>query len=102
MKMFIYYKKILLLFAVFAFIQTALAQEVVTKAISKTYALTDAGELYIESKYGNIIINGWNKDSISIKVNVKANHKKSENAKELLDRINPQIKIAGDFISITS
>ena len=100
--MFIYYKKILLLFAVFVFIQTALAQEVVTKTVGKTYAITDAGELYIESKYGNIIINGWDKDSISIKANVKANHKKRENAKELLDRINPQIKIAGDFISITS
>lgn len=100
--MYIYYKRILFLFTAFVLIQTVSAQEVVTKSIGKTYALTGAGEMYLESKYGNIIINGWEKDSISIKANVKANHKKRENAKDLLDRINPQIKVAGDFISITS
>src|SRR5690606_25771827 len=102
MKMYIYYKKILLLFIAIVSIKTLSAQEVVTKSLGKTYALTDAGEMYMESKYGNIIINGWDKDSISIKVNVKAMHKKRENAKDLLDRINPQIKTAGDFIGITS
>lgn len=100
--MYIYYKKTLLLFVAFVSIQTASAQEEETKVIKKAYALTGAGELYIESKYGNIIINGWDKDSIAIKANIKAMHKKRENAKDLLDRINPQIKVAGDFINITS
>lgn len=100
--MYIYCKKILLLFIAIMSIKTAWSQEAVTKSLGKTYGLTHAGKMFLESKYGNIIINGWDKDSISIKANIKAIHKKKENAKELLDRIDPQIKIAGDFIKITS
>jgi hypothetical protein len=35
-------------------------------------------------------------------MNVKVSHKKKENAQDLLDRITPEFKTTGDFISITS
>ena len=71
---------------------TALAQEKVSKDISKTYPFTNAGELHLENKYGNINIYGWVKNEVSITVNITVTDKKRENAQELLNRIKPVIR----------
>ncbi|RXP64541.1 hypothetical protein EC396_00770 [Lutibacter sp. HS1-25] len=78
------------------------AQEAVAKKIVKSYSLTQQGDLTIDSKYGDIVVNGWDKDSIVITANIKVTDKKLENAKDLLKRIQPQIKIVGNLATITS
>lgn len=101
MMMYIYYKKItpivllLLSFSMYS-------QEVLTKTIEEIYEMTNAGELQVENKYGNITINGWEENEISIKIDIKVTNKKKENAKTLLDRIVANIKTMDDFVSITS
>jgi len=79
---------------------TALAQEKVSKDISKTYPFTNAGELHLENKYGNINIYGWVKNKVSITVNITVTDKKRENAQELLNRIKPVIRHSDKFISV--
>ena len=78
------------------------SQEVLTKTINEIYEMTHAGELHLDNKYGNITINGWEENDISIKIDIKVTNKKKENAKALLDRIVANIKTANDFVSITS
>ena len=78
------------------------SQEVLTKTIDEIYEMTNAGELHLENKYGNVVISGWDESEISIKVDIKVTNKKRENAKSLLDRIVIDLKSVNDFVSITS
>lgn len=79
-----------------------LGQEKVSKKVERTYTMTNGGELYVDNKYGDITVTGWEKNSLAVTIQISVTHKKKENAKKMLDRINPQIKDAGDFVGITS
>lgn len=102
MIMAIHYKKSLLLIVAALLTFSLAAQEKVSKKIQKSYEMTRAGELYLSNKYGNITINGWNKNSISIEIDISVTHKKRDNAENLLGRIVPEIREMDDFITITS
>ena len=78
------------------------AQERVSKKIEKTYAMTNANGLNLDHKYGDININGWEKDSIAIVVNIEVTHKKREEADKLLDRIQLSTKMVGELIDIST
>ena len=75
-------------------------QEVVSKKIEKTFDLTNTGEVHIDTKYGEVYINGWNKNNIQIVAEIKVTHKKKEKAKSLLDRITPTFRPAGSLVTI--
>ncbi len=94
--------KTMLLFIIAIHSNWLCAQEVASKKIEKTYAMTNAGELYLDNKYGDIIINGWDKNTIKIVTNINVKHKKKENAKSLLDRIDILIKNSNDFVHVSS
>ncbi|MGB5556193.1 MAG: hypothetical protein WBM83_16170 [Flavobacteriaceae bacterium] len=94
-------KKLLLVALMLAFGQGISAQSQVAKKVAKTYAMTDRGELQLENKYGNINLFGWNKNEVSVVMNIKVNHKKKETAEDLLNRINPVIRNGDDFVSIS-
>ena len=76
------------------------AQQKVSKSIQKTFPLTNTGELHIENKYGNVIINGWNEKNIQINVEIQVTKKNKEDAKELLNRIHSRINNTDDFVKI--
>lgn len=94
------YKKLLCVVLVFVIAQSVTAQEEVTKKIIETYPITNAGELHLENKYGNITINGWEKNEVSVEIVITVNHRKKENATDLLTRISPVVRESTDFISI--
>ncbi len=77
------------------------AQEVVSKKLAKTYPFTDIGEFNIENKYGNINIYGWNKEELSITMNISVQHKKKEDAQEVLRRIKPILRHTENYVSVT-
>ncbi|MFD2725788.1 hypothetical protein [Hyunsoonleella rubra] len=64
-------------------------QDKLSKEIKKAYPLNNQGALYLENKYGNVFINGWDTDSIRIDVSVEVKGKSLDKAKDLLKRINP-------------
>ncbi|WP_420321302.1 hypothetical protein [Flagellimonas sp.] len=78
------------------------AQSERSKNWDKSYDLPATGTVQIENKYGNVSINGWDRSQLKIAVSMKVTHRKDENAKKLLDRIQPKVTQAGDFIKITS
>ncbi|MBT9190542.1 hypothetical protein [Zobellia russellii] len=94
------YKKLLLFAAAIVFGLPVMAQEKVSKKITKTYGFTNAGEVHLDNKYGNVNIYGWTKNEVSITVNITVTHKKKDNAQELLERIRPVIKDSENFISM--
>jgi len=93
-------KKLLWVALTLALGQGVIAQETVSKKIEKTYKMTDAGELHLENKYGNINLYGWDKDETSVVISVMVNHRKKETADDLLRRIDPIIRESDDFVSI--
>ena len=96
------YKNSLLCLAMVLMANMMLAQEKVSKTISETFEMSNAGELQVDNKYGNITIHGWSKSNISITVDITTTHKKRENAQNLLDRIEPRIISMTEFVTISS
>ena len=80
----------------------AKAQEKISKQLKEEHSLTNMGELFLDNKYGDIIINGWEKDSINIIIDIEANGKDRATAQELLSRIKPSILITEKLISVKS
>ena len=78
------------------------AQERVSKSVERSFTLSNDGELMLENKYGNINVMGWDQDEVSVKIDIKVNHRKYDMAKDLLRRINPEIKSSSGYISIVS
>ena len=91
-----------LLFVAFLFVigHSVNAQEKVSKKLSKTYPLTNSGELHLENKYGNVNLNGWDKDEVAVDIIITVNHRKKDNAEELLKRIQPIVRDGDDFLSL--
>ncbi|NKI32249.1 DUF4097 family beta strand repeat-containing protein [Croceivirga thetidis] len=83
-------------------VQFSTAQERVSKMVERNFPLTHGGELILENKYGNISVTGWDQDKVSVKIDIKVNHRKYDTAKDLLGRINPEIKSSTGYISIVS
>lgn len=78
------------------------AQERVSKIVERDYELSNSGEVQIENKYGNINVTGWEQDKVAIKVSIQVNHRKKENAQNLLSRINPEFKSGSNYVSVVS
>lgn len=77
-------------------------QNKLTKEIKKTHSLTNDGALYLENKYGDIVINGWDKNQIEIVVNIEANGKNENKAEELLGLINSNIEVSNKLVVVKS
>lgn len=97
-----FYKYILFSIIVLAFANPLKAQESATKTIEKSYPLTNDGTFYLNNRYGDIIINGWDKSTLQITISVKVNHKKKEQAELLLDRFQLEEKAVGNMVNITT
>lgn len=78
------------------------AQEEVSKTIENTYEFTNAGELQLENKYGNVVINGWDQNKIQITTDITVSKNEKKEAKNLMDRIKPSVTIAGNYINVFS
>jgi len=81
--------------------QGVIAQETVSKKIEKTYKMTNTGELHLQNKYGNINLFGWDKEETSVVISIIVNHRKKENAQDLLKRISPVIREGDNYVSVT-
>lgn len=97
-----FYKKPLLVITLVLFAFSVQAQQKVSKKISKDFTMAYKGKLRLDNKYGDVTITGWDKNKISIIVDITVIHKKKENAENLLKRISAQIKDQNGVTNITS
>lgn len=73
------------------------------KEISKSFAIKAKDQLYVDNRYGNITINHWNKNEISILVRIEVKAGSDKRVEEIMERISINIDHSGNTVSaITS
>lgn len=92
------YKQAFLLFLPLLISISVSAQEV-TKEFHKEFAAGDNTTLQISNKYGDVIINSWDKDQIVIDVKVTVELPNREKAQKLIDYINVEFSENGNVVS---
>ena len=95
---------LLLIFVQLLVITTAFAgSEEFSKNLHKEYNADANTILIIQNKYGDVDINNWDKNLITIDVIITVDHHNEEKAKELIDYIDVEFKQSGNTIeAITS
>jgi hypothetical protein len=88
----------LLLSALLLFALTSSAQEV-SKKYHKEYSAGANTTLDINNKYGDVVVESWDKDQVVIDVKVTIDMNNREKAEKLLDYIDVQFDQSGDNIS---
>jgi hypothetical protein len=71
----------------------------VKKNISEKYQVSDSDKLHISNKYGKVHINTWDKNEITVDIEIKAWAGNESRAKENLDRIDIQYGKSANVIS---
>lgn len=79
---------------------TVIAQETMEKELYYSYGMVTDGTVSVINKYGDIEVNGWDKDSVGIKIDVQVKGRNEERVETLLNRIQPNITSRSSFIEI--
>lgn len=95
-------KKFLWMALTLSLVQLGTAQERVSKTVEERFPLSAAGTLQLENKYGDISVTGWEREEVAVKIDIEVNRRKKDDAKDLLGRIDANIKSSEGFVSITS
>lgn len=99
MKAPIFKSALLLVFVQILVITSAFAvSEEFSKNLHKEYNADANTLLIIQNKFGDVDINNWDKNQVSIDVTITIDHKNEEKAKELIDYINVRFSQSGNTI----
>ncbi|WP_420571229.1 hypothetical protein [Kordia sp.] len=82
--------------------QHAVSQHKSTEEIKEIHAFSNESKLYLENKYGDIFVSGWDKNNIEIVVNIEAESKTEEKAEKLLKRVQTSIVVSDKEVKLTS
>jgi len=101
MKILSYKIPALLVLGILLFVTQLFAQED-TRRISKSFNIKADTKIEINNKYGNVIINRWNKNVLELKVKIEAKGKTSSKTQKILDEIEIDIsdRISSGKLSI--
>jgi len=89
---------ILIIVQLLVFTSAFAAGEEFSKNLHKDYDADANTLLVIQNKFGNVDINNWDKNKVSIDVIITVNHKNEEKAKELIDLIDVKFSQSGNTI----
>lgn len=79
------------------------AQETkLSKSIDKTFKVSDRLNIEITNKYGNVIIDTWTRNEVSLKIEILAFGKDENAADKLMDRVEFDFKHSDDFLEVES
>jgi hypothetical protein len=73
-----------------------------SKSINRSFEIKDRLNLVISNKYGNVIIETWPQDEVSLKIEILAFGKDESSAEKLMDRAEFDFKHSDDFLEIAS
>lgn len=71
-----------------------------TKNISETFHMDKRSTVELTNKYGQIIVDTWDKDSVSVDVEITAYGKNDEALTKNMERVDVEFKNFGDLLSI--
>ena len=70
-----------------------------TKSIDRSFRVSKNSHFELVNKYGQIIINTWEKDSIKLNVTITAYGKNYSEAEKLLDRVDIDFRQTGQYLT---
>ena len=70
----------------------------VNRSVTKSFPWDENTRLELENKYGDVIFETWERDSVRVQVEISIKSKKSETAQELADMAVVEIYGQGSFI----
>lgn len=73
-----------------------------SKSIDKTFKVSDRVNIEIINKYGNVIIDTWPRNEVSLKIEILAFGKDESAADKLMDRVEFDFKHSDDFFEVES
>jgi len=73
-----------------------------TKVIDKTVKASADFELEISNKHGDVVVENWDKDSISVHIEIRVESDKLKRVQDLLDNIDVHISESSDYLSIST
>ena len=84
----------------FLFIGNLLASELSekTKSIQRVFSLNEESYAEIANKYGDIVIEHWDKDSIDFEIEIIARSEKQWNLEDMLDKIDVDFTSSASFV----
>lgn len=80
-------KKVMLAAALFCAVTLSASAEEVRKEFNRELVPTDNSTMTVISKYGSVVTETWDRNSIVVDVTVKVEHPSAERARKLLDMI---------------
>jgi len=90
---------LVIVLGILLFMQTANAQKIFTKKYHKEYKTTKNTTLDINNRYGNLHIENWDKNSISINVVVTVKKEDKGKAEKVFKKIDITFKETGNMIT---
>jgi hypothetical protein len=74
-------------------------QDRVAKTYQKDFTLTESSNIYLENRFGQMNIENWDKNSISITIEIKVDYPEGDKATRLLNAINIEFAQTGNDVS---
>lgn len=71
-----------------------------TKTIARDYEVNPKAKIEIINKYGQIVVEPWDKDSVSINIKITTFGKNESVVEKLMDRIDFDFRSSDDFIKV--
>lgn len=69
-----------------------------TKSYSQEFKVDKNTELYISNRFGQVVVENWDKNAISIEVNVRVEHSSSEKAERMISAISITLEQVGNQV----
>ncbi len=93
------YKNIIIGCILFLLFNHAFAQNVEqTRTINRTFALTKQSSIKVSNKYGNVMLNTWDKDSVGFAVSIRVSERREADAIAKLSTIDVKFTTSPYFI----
>lgn len=70
-----------------------------TKTIFSSYSVTSNTTVDIVNKYGQVLINTWDKDSVVVKVEITAYERSTYEIEQMIDRVSVDVHYFGGFVT---
>ena len=74
-------------------------KEKIERTISESYSVSSSDKLKINNRYGEVVINTWNQNKITVDIKIEAWGKSRDQAQQQLDRIHIEYGKTGGLIS---
>ena len=71
-----------------------------TKTVTRSFSVEKDGALSLENKYGPIVLSTWNKDSVSVEIEITAWGKNDKNVDKLIDRVDFDFNQNSQYLAI--